>query len=265
VHLRYEISGAYALPDVHQAIDDGIVDLLSIMDHRPGWGQMSRERFLRNRRKHGLSEQDALADFERRFNEPVIPRQELERLVEHAHTCGIYVASHDDVGPEQVSAMNQLGINIAEFPLSLEGAREALRLGMGTIGGAANSLRGGSLSGNLCVNSAIDERCITALCSDYYPPALLHAPFQMERQGRLSLPEAINLVSLNPARLVGMADQTGSIEVGKLADFAVVEHRGDRPKVIQSWVGGRLVHQSSHRKLPATHPFPINAEPCDSL
>lgn len=258
LHLRYEISGAYALNDVHQALTDGIVNLFSIMDHRPGWGQMSRDRFVKSRIRHGLSPELAEAEYFKRHHQPTISPEEIERLIGHAHSNGIYVASHDDASPEQVRRMHQLGINIAEFPLTLDTASCGVDLGMSTIGGAANSLQGVSLSGNLCVNSALNARVLTALCSDYYPPALLHAPFKLAREGRLDLASAVRLVSLGPARAVGFGDNLGSIEPGKLADFVVINTNDEFPKVMQTWVGGRQVHQSAVRD---TRPKSASSQP----
>ncbi len=151
-----------------------------------------------------------------------------------------------------------MGIEIAEFPLTLEAARQAIELGMSTIGGSANSLRGESLSGNLCVNTAIRENLITALCSDYYPPAMIHAAFKLYRESMMDLPQAIHLVSTGPARVVGLHDCIGSIAVGKLADFLIVDDRSGIPKVLQTWVGGKLAHQSHQRNR--AHFSPLHSE-----
>jgi N-acetylglucosamine-6-phosphate deacetylase len=60
------------------------------------------------------------------------------------------------------------------------------------------------------------------------------------RVGR-SLPEAIEMASLNPARLVGFADRKGSLQVGKDADLIVID---DHINVYATMVGGDWVYDS---------------------
>lgn len=264
VHLRYEIQG-HDLDKVYKAVDDGIVSLLSVMDHRPGHGQMSKERYLANLVKRGFSDEMALAKYEEMHNEKVMDREAIRALVDHAHAAKLFVASHDDPSEERVVEMREMGINISEFPLTLAAAEKAIELGMLTIGGSCNSLRGGSLSGNLCVNAALQQNLLTALCSDYYPPALLHSVFQLPKNSSMTLPEAVKLITLGPASIVSMDSQVGSIEPGKLADFILVDASGNFPKVLQTWVAGNVVHQSNQRKLESRSksPFPIHAPMLD--
>jgi N-acetylglucosamine-6-phosphate deacetylase len=46
-------------------------------------------------------------------------------------------------------------------------------------------------------------------------------------------------VSLNPARLLGLDDRLGSIEVGKAADLVAFEARRDFSRIARVWVDGR--------------------------
>ena len=39
VHCRYEVTDAAAVPALEQLMDEGVVDLISVMDHSPGQGQ----------------------------------------------------------------------------------------------------------------------------------------------------------------------------------------------------------------------------------
>ena len=70
---------------------------------------------------------------------------------------------------------------------------------------------------------------------------MLHAVLTLERSGILPLHEAVNMASLNPARAVGIADRTGSLEAGKDADMVLVDHSGDVPRVLKTFVAGREV------------------------
>lgn len=55
----------------------------------------------------------------------------------------------------------------------------------------------------------------------------------------VKLYEAVNMASLNPARLLGVDDRKGSIEAGKDADFAVFDKNFD---IIATFVRGDKVH-----------------------
>jgi alpha-D-ribose 1-methylphosphonate 5-triphosphate diphosphatase len=52
--------------------------------------------------------------------------------------------------------------------------------------------------------------------------------------------QAVNYVSLNPARILGLAAEFGSIEVGKKADLVALHLRDAYPFVTAAWVDGRL-------------------------
>jgi DNA excision repair protein ERCC-2 len=74
--------------------------------------------------------------------------------------------------------------------------------------------------------------------------ALLHAAFALHREGIVALHEAVNMITRNPARAVGIADETGSLEEGKAADLVLVDDRGEVPRVVRTFVGGREVFAS---------------------
>jgi len=79
------------------------------------------------------------------------------------------------------------------------------------------------------------------LCSDYYPAALLHAVMSLVTGGDAALPEAFRLVTLNPARALGLDDALGSIEPGKTADLIVIDEHGGVPVVTRTLRDGREV------------------------
>ena len=58
--------------------------------------------------------------------------------------------------------------------------------------------------------------------------------------GRLSLPEAVRMSSLNPAHAIGEEKRLGSLAVGKQADLVVFD---DRFRVSLTFVNGRLVYR----------------------
>jgi alpha-D-ribose 1-methylphosphonate 5-triphosphate diphosphatase len=81
------------------------------------------------------------------------------------------------------------------------------------------------------------------LCSDYYPPAIIHAIFKLHLENGLSLPEAVNLGTLHPAKAAGISHYTGSIEKGKDADVLIVKLVNAIPMVTQTIVKGRVAAQ----------------------
>jgi N-acetylglucosamine-6-phosphate deacetylase len=60
----------------------------------------------------------------------------------------------------------------------------------------------------------------------------------MRRATSAGLPEAVRMASLTPARIAGVADTVGSIEVGKWADLLVADAELGLRRV---FVGGEVV------------------------
>ena len=57
----------------------------------------------------------------------------------------------------------------------------------------------------------------------------------------LPLNEIVNMASLNPARRVGIADRKGSIEPGKVADFAIAD---ENMQIVRTVLRGRTIFES---------------------
>ncbi len=236
-HLRYELDNIKCYDNVLELMDNGNVDLLSIMDHRPGQGQYKDlsiyRRHLPNQGRD-LSDEEFAQLVEREQTKPMIEGEKLTDLVKKAKSLGIPVSSHDDDSSECIQRDIKLGVDISEFPITLEVAKEAKSAGIAALLGAPNILLGGSHSGNLSAEVAVKEGCGDILCSDYYPQALLRAVFYLANKGVLTLPQAVKLVSLNPAKAVKIGDETGSLEVGKTADMLVIEKDMEGQPVLKS-------------------------------
>jgi len=256
IHLRYEYSGrGVEVRDLVEAlIAEGAIDLLSFMDHTPGQGQYSRERFLANMIKQGKTETEAMAVLAERQARPKLTLSDLQAIGHSARARNIPVASHDDDSPEKVSQMHSAGVNICESPINLAAAEAARTLALDVLGGATNVLRGGSLTGNLDITSAMRAGAVNGLCSDYYPPAMLHAVFKLWHERVFSLTQAVAAATSIPARAAGIADKTGSLEVGKAADLILVRLRGETPTVLQTYVQGERVHAAGRE---AEHPVSL--------
>ncbi len=253
IHARYEIvgMGPASLNLVRDLLGEGAFDLLSFMDHTPGQGQYTRELFVERQAKQGLSEAEALKKLAEKQDRPRLSFAEMQACARLALAQGVPIASHDDDTEAKVRLMHELGVTICEFPINLASARAAHALGMTVLGGASNVFRGGSLTGNLNVADAMRDGCVNGLCSDYYPPAMLHAVFKLWREQVLPLHEAVAAATSVPAHGAGIAHETGSLVVGKDADLIVVRLRGDTPCVTQTYVGGERVHSAGRELQPA--------------
>ena len=149
----------------------------------------------------------------------------------------VCIGSHDDTTVEHVDEALEMGATLAEMPTTIEAARRAKELGLQVCMGAPNYYRGGSHCGNLSCVDALEENLVDALCSDYHFPSMLGCVVKMMAAG-IAPSDAVNLVTLNPARVIGRSDELGSIEVGKKADLTLFEPRVGYGLVHEVWVDG---------------------------
>lgn len=264
VHCRYEVTDATSVPVLRQLMDEGAVDLLSVMDHSPGQGQFKTlESYLQYMiGNHAMSREQAeeAAHAKARAKDGAVQR--VETLLAHARDRGIPTASHDDDSIHRIATMRNLGVAMSEFPITLDTARAAVSCGLPTILGAPNVLRGKSQSGSMRAIDAIRAGVASCLCSDYQPSTLIAAAFAVTAQTDLTLPQAIALVTANPADACGLADR-GRIAVGQRADLVAVAQVGTLPLISHTWSAGRLVFSTHY--APARAPTPARAAEADGL
>lgn len=242
VHVRYEITDLSALPHVLGLLDEGGVDLLSIMDHTPGQGQFkhldSYVAYMMG--NHGSSEQAALQMAEEKMQARQSADERVLAVMERAKQRGVPTASHDDDDPQRVLTMQSLGARMSEFPINLDTARAAHAAGLATILGTPNVMRGGSQSGNMRALDAIHAGVADCLCADYAPATMLAAVDALVHREGLGLPQATRLVSQGPARAAGLNDR-GEIAVGLRADLISVARPGGQAAVERVWCAGKPV------------------------
>jgi len=244
LHIRLDMTSPEIVPTLMRMMDEGLVSMLSFCDHTPGQGQF-RERA---KQKAVLKSYDTSVpdeEIERRLDArclaPKIPRETLIQIAELAKKKGVPLASHDDDSTERVDfAREELSAVICEFPVELAVARYAKSAGMVTLGGAPNVLRGKSHTGNMSAIDGIFDGSITALCSDYYTPSMLQAVSKLHKQFGMPLHECVNLVTLSPAKAVGLDERLGTIAEGKVADLILVDLSGDYPKLTAAFKGGNV-------------------------
>ena len=240
-HARFEIDSLERIKELETYILENKAHLLSFMDHTPGQGQYRDLGHFRQAVKGYRKVSDAEIDvmIEKSQAKEKLTIEAITELIYLAQKAGISVAAHDDDSPGRVEFNKSLGMKISEFPITMETALKARELGLHTVGGAPNVMLKGSHSGNLSAAEAILAGAVDALCSDYYPASLLHAVFMLHEVYGLDLPEAFRLITLNPAKAVGIDGEFGSIEPGKEADFLIIKRLdGSLPVVSRAFISG---------------------------
>lgn len=250
LHARFEIDSIDQIPNLERNIKDGKVHLLSFMDHTPGQGQYRNLEIYKNimRGYRSMTDQEANVLIQNQVDKAKMTFDDIERLSRLAIEHNIAVASHDDDDVAKLQLVQSYGTTISEFPITLDVAKEAKKMGMQTIAGAPNILNGGSHSGNLSASEAIQAQVIDIICSDYYPPAMLHGIFELSKKYDEDLHRLFQLVTINPARAVNLDHEIGSIEVGKKADILIIEQMDDGyPVVTTTMVDGNIIMQTNYR------------------
>jgi alpha-D-ribose 1-methylphosphonate 5-triphosphate diphosphatase len=243
-HARFEVDNLDYVHELIYYLKQRKVHLLSFMDHTPGQGQYrDLEKYLEILQGYmDISDADLQEHIQECRKKEKVDLSTLMHIAEIARLNQITVASHDDDSEQKLDLIKQIGATISEFPVSLEVAWAAKKRGLYTMAGAPNVLLGGSHAGNLSAVEGIMKGCIDILCSDYYPASLLHAVFTMHKKYGLNLVDMMKLVTLNPAKAVGISDEYGSLTERKVGDVIVIETTDDDfPVITTVFVEGRLI------------------------
>jgi len=242
IHARYDMPSIEVLPAMEELLRKRRVHLLSFTDHTPGQGQYPDiEAFIKRRgATHG--EEGARKMLQVRLErQRRISTDDIMALASLAREQGIPMASHDDDSREKVRWVHGQGIRISEFPVNMEALEAAREMGHNICVGAPNVIRGKSHSNNISAREAISPGLADILCSDYAPMIMMHAVFMLADADIGALHEMVRLVSLNPARAVGIDSDTGSLETGKHADIIIVTRSGEAPRLSRTYARGREV------------------------
>ncbi|MEC8629813.1 MAG: alpha-D-ribose 1-methylphosphonate 5-triphosphate diphosphatase [Pseudomonadota bacterium] len=254
IHARFDITFENAVGVLGQLIDDDQVDLVSLMDHTPGQGQYRNlEIHIKNKAAHhGISETEARQMVANAIAERTRPQDvilgNMQTVAKMCHAHGVALASHDDDTVDKARLMASLGAVIAEFPVTMDAASEAVSKGMMTAMGAPNAMRGQSYSGNLSARDLHAAGLLSILAADYHPAAILPAVRILAASDPDGLAGAVRLATANPARALGLTDR-GVIAVGKRADLIVVDPR-DRINLTLS--NGNVVYANGTLSVPST-------------
>lgn len=235
LHLRCELAYAHAAEIAEQYADHPLLALISLMDHTPGQRQFARidkykEYYMG---KHGITETEMDAFIQDRLDaQHNHADHNRQTLVQLAQTRQIALASHDDATVEHIQQAVADGAEIAEFPTTLDAAKEAHCHGLQILMGAPNLILGGSHSGNISAMELVERGLVDIISSDYVPQSLLQAMFLIAYTTETPLYQAMQLFTLNPAQAIGLEGDRGSLEIGKRADFITVQDDGTVPRLL---------------------------------
>ncbi|WP_240232716.1 alpha-D-ribose 1-methylphosphonate 5-triphosphate diphosphatase [Devosia lacusdianchii] len=244
VHLRCEVSAPDCLESFNLLKDDPQVRLASLMDHAPGQRQFASMDAYKVYYQGKLKMSDAaLEDFTQRRNAEsrTYAGPHRRAIAQACHDLGIVLASHDDATRDHVEEAVALGIDVAEFPTTIEAAKASRQAGMAILMGGPNVVRGGSHSGNVSARALAEAGLLDILSSDYIPFSMLQSAFSLaETVEGISLAQAVQFVTKRPAEAGGFHDR-GEIAIGKRADFVHVRVEDGIPIVLTVWRQGRRV------------------------
>jgi alpha-D-ribose 1-methylphosphonate 5-triphosphate diphosphatase len=243
LHLRCEVSDPHVVDLFEPLCREPNLKLVSFMDHTPGqrqWQDLERYRIF-HRGRTEASEEEFQALIERRIEEQVLyADRHRRRLLELIAERELTLASHDDTTADHIEQAVAEGMAISEFPTTRAAADAAHVHGMSVLMGAPNVILGGSHSGNVSALELAGAGLLDALSSDYVPVSLLHAAFRLADVARLPLPEAVAMVTRNPAAMIRLGDR-GAIAPGLRADLIRVRRTGATPSVVAVWRQGERI------------------------
>ena len=222
--------------------------LVSLMDHTPGqrqWENVEHARIYYTGKKGWSAAKyearvaDAL-EMQRRYAEP-----HRQHFVDYCRRQDIALASHDDTTAEHVQEAYRDGAVICEFPTTRPAAQAARDLGLATVLGGPNVVRGGSHSGNVAAAELARDGLLDILSSDYVPGSLISAVFGLHQELDLPLAQCFAMVTRQPADALGLNDR-GRLAVGLRADLVRIRPLLDaasrvQPLVRTLWRQGRQV------------------------
>jgi alpha-D-ribose 1-methylphosphonate 5-triphosphate diphosphatase len=244
IHLRCELPCPDTAESAEMTASAGPLHLISVMDHTPGARQfVSIDKF----REYYLGKKLILPEL---MDAYIAERQELQSrhadqnkqaILALAARLGVRLASHDDATEAHVAEAVADGVAIAEFPTTREAAQAAHRNGLAVLMGAPNVVRGKSHSGNISAADVAASGHLDVLSSDYVPSSLLPSAFLLaETVPGVTLPDALRMITLNPARAAGLDDR-GAIAPHQRADFLQVRFENGIPAVRRLWREGARV------------------------
>lgn len=248
LHVRCELPAPNTIELFEPFHEHPRLSLISLMDHTPGqrqWEDIQQARVYYVGKKGWSHEKfehqvERAAELQAQYAQP-----HRAYFVDYSRAHGIALASHDDTTTEHVQQAHAEGASMSEFPTTVAAARTAHELGLLTVMGGPNVVRGGSHSGNVAASELARHGLLDILSSDYVPGSLLSGVMRLVDDELMRLPQAMATVTRNPARATGLHDR-GEIAPGLRADLVQVRLAelpgGVRQAVVRAvWREGRRV------------------------
>jgi alpha-D-ribose 1-methylphosphonate 5-triphosphate diphosphatase len=240
LHIRCDIVERASVDIAGMLIDDPKLRFVTFIDDEPLRDQ--ERAVMVHERRRGLPKGSLTYPFAPTEEEDFeTAQQRRATVIDWCKSRGITVGNHDDTKASHVKDAARRGIDISEFPITLEAAIAAKESGMTVICGAPNLVRGGSHTGNVAVAELVRRGLVDVLCSDYIPASILQAVFTLTSpEFGWSLPDAVSLATQRPAQLFGLTDR-GSIRADLRADLIRVHVIEGVPSVHTVWRNGHPV------------------------
>jgi alpha-D-ribose 1-methylphosphonate 5-triphosphate diphosphatase len=224
LHVRCELPAPNTQTLFAPFMDNPLVRMISLMDHTPGqrqWENIDHAWIYFSGKKGWSREKFEARVAQAREDQVRYAQPHRAYFTAYCKAHGITLASHDDTTVAHVEEAYAEGATVSEFPTTVAAAQAAHARGMVTIMGGPNVVRGGSHSGNVSAIELARLGLMDILSSDYVPGSLLSATLRLTETAGLSLPQAVALVTRNPATCIGLHDR-GQIAQGLRADLIQV-------------------------------------------
>jgi alpha-D-ribose 1-methylphosphonate 5-triphosphate diphosphatase len=245
---RLDVWTPDSLDPIFDSLAQSEVRYMSINDHTPGQGQYrdiaafkERMEAWKTQRGRAFGGEDAEQRMAARAADTETVPMVYARITDELARLPYHIASHDDDSPDKVNTLHALGARVCEFPVTLEAAQQGRDRDMIIVIGAPNIVRGGSSSGNMDAAELVSNGLADAICADYHAPSMLPAAFRLYDDGLVDLPAAVRMLTLNPARAVGL-DDYGALREGYVADLLLVRRAPNgMPEVERVFRGGEEI------------------------
>lgn len=247
IHIRHEQANTEDHEELLDWIRKGRIDLLSLNNHLPLVGdEKSFERYIAGFKRRVSADLEEARQMVETFQSRLpLGAAQTREIAELCRARGVSLASHDNKSIKDTDESLQLGVRIAEFPMTTEIAKRFREEDVHVLMGSPNAVRGSSHVNAVGVRDALKAGAVDILCSDYHYPSLFKAPFLMAELGIVEFHQAWKMVSENPADAAGLAGRKGRLKEGMDADMLLVSGFSGLSHELKSvMVGAKMVHHS---------------------
>jgi alpha-D-ribose 1-methylphosphonate 5-triphosphate diphosphatase len=230
IHVRCELPAPNTVELFAPFIGHPRLSLISLMDHTPGqrqWEDIEQARTYYTGKKGWSQDKFEHQVAHAHVLQAQYAQPHRQYFVDYCKQHRIALASHDDTTVAHVQQAHAEGASMSEFPTTVAAARQARALGLRTVMGGPNVVRGGSHSGNVAAADLARLGLLDIVSSDYVPGSMLSAAVRLVQDGIMTLPQAVATVTRAPALATGLHDR-GALLDGLRADLIRV-HMADLP------------------------------------